>query len=354
MTAKLKQRSSDQSTERAKEHAILDPQFYKTDYDALDRLDMSPVRKEWDQLMSEFERDSNIDHFDPGAEFERPLESIPEAAREEFLQFLISSLTSEFSGCILYSNIRKNVKNPDIARLMGYMARDESRHANFINRALKGFGMGVDLSRLSKEKKYKYFKPKYIYYATYLSEKIGYARYITIFRQLERNPENRFHPIYEYFEQWCNDEFRHGEAFALLMHANPKLLKGYNKLWIKFFVQAVYATMYVRDHKRLNLHAALGLNTTEYDYKVFQITSACAEQIFPLSLDIDHPAFRAGLERLRRISDAGDAAKKKGGLLSGPKRALYMIMGAATFARMYLIPSKRNELQAEVRMAPAW
>jgi magnesium-protoporphyrin IX monomethyl ester (oxidative) cyclase len=338
----------------AKSETLISPRFYTTDFAAMDRLDMNPVRKEWDAMLAEYEGDNNHDHFQRDASFKDEIHEMTPELRQEFLDFLVSSITSEYSGCVLYNEIRKNVSNPDIKQLMTYLTRDESRHANFINASLRDYGLNVDLANLKATKKYTFFKPKYIFYATYLSEKIGYARYITIFRQLERHPEKRFHPIFKWFERWCNDEFRHGESFALMMRAQPHLLTGANLLWVRFFLLAVYATMFVRDHTRPMLHVAMGIDPDQYDYQVFDITTEISKQVFPISLDTNNEKFRAGLRRLLEASDGITRAKAQGGVVGLVKRAGWALVGVTTFAKLYLHPVHRHDLPVEMRVAPAW
>ena len=93
------------TTQQALEARPLAPRFYCTDYAAMEHIDIEPVRAEWDLMMRDFELDKNRGHFKQNYEYDPSiLESDPEL-KEEFLDLLVSSITAEYSGCVLYQEL---------------------------------------------------------------------------------------------------------------------------------------------------------------------------------------------------------------------------------------------------------
>ena len=137
------------------------------------------------------------------------------------------------------------------------------------------------------------------------------------------------------------------------MRANPHTLTGLNKLWVRFFLLAIYATMYVRDHARPAFHDALGVDPTWYDHRVFNICSEITKQVFPVILDTDSPAFRNGFATLARINKKIGEAQKQGFPGRVRKWAL-QARAAAILARLYVHPTLKNTPPATSRLQPAW
>ncbi|RRT35115.1 hypothetical protein B296_00051753 [Ensete ventricosum] len=167
-----------------------------------------------------------------------------------------------------------HIPNPGIVNL-----------CRFLNKGLSDFNLALDLGFLTKARKYTFFKPKFIFYATYLSEKIGYWRYITIYRHLKANPEFQLYPIFKYFENWCQDENRHGDFFSALLKAQPQFLNDWKaKLWSRFFCLSVFLSFPV--------NTILGNETNR--------TTA---RIFPAVLDVENPEFKRKLDRMVEINE---------------------------------------------------
>ncbi|CAI5463260.1 unnamed protein product [Closterium sp. Yama58-4] len=281
----------DKPREGSKEPAqetLLTPRFYTTDFDEMEALfnrEINPYvnQAEFDACLEEFRADYNQTHFVRSPDFKAAADKIQGRAREIFVEPI----------------------GPCIAEIFTLMSRDEARHAGFLNKALSDFNLSLDLGFLTKARKYTFFKPQYILYATFLSEKIGYWRYITICRHLTAHPEFACYPIFEKFENWCQDENRHGDFITAMLKCYPKFLTSWDsKLWARFFCLSVYVTMYLNDHQRGAFYRNLGLDVKQFDLHVIKETNRTSARIFPAVLDVDNPEFECKLDHLVRLHES--------------------------------------------------
>ncbi|KAI7997187.1 hypothetical protein LOK49_LG10G02513 [Camellia lanceoleosa] len=302
--------------------SLLTPRFYTTDFDEMEMLFNTEINKklnqeEFEALLQEFKTDYNQTHFVRNKEFKEAADQMQGPLRQIFKT------------------------NPVVAEIFSLMSRDEARHAGFLNKGLSDFNLALDLGFLTKARKYTFFKPKFIFYATYLSEKIGYWRYITIYRHLKANPEYQCYPIFKYFENWCQDENRHGDFFSALMKAQPQFLNDWKaKLWARFFCLSVYVTMYLNDCQRTAFYEGIGLNTKEFDMHVIIETNRTTARIFPAVPDVENPEFKRKLDRMVEINQkliaVGDSEDI--GLVKNLKRIPLIAALASELLAAYTMP----------------
>jgi magnesium-protoporphyrin IX monomethyl ester (oxidative) cyclase len=286
----------------AKETALT-PRFYTTDFEKAANLDLSSQKTQLEAMLAEMRADYNRHHFVRDQEFEQSWEHIDGEYRRAFIEYLERSCISEFSGFLLFKELSRKVKpqNPLLAEIFQLMARDEARHAGFLNKAMGDFKLSLDLGEVTKTRTYTFFPLEWVLYTVYLSEKIGYWRYIIIYHHLQKHPEHQFYPIFRKFESWCQDENRHGDIFKALLRSQPQLWNNWrSRLWSRFFLLSVFATHTLTVHERASFYHLLGMNATDFDQEVVRKTNETAGRAFPVMLNTEHPQF---FPRLKKCSD---------------------------------------------------
>ena len=291
---------------------ILVPRFYKTDFKALKDLNLKNFNLEVTSLFKEHQNDYNKNHFiyNPAPIYQIKINPV-------VIAFLLRSCLAEFSGFLLYTEISKNthlITKNLLQKIFKVLARDEARHAGIINTYLNEFKLNLNLGKLTKTRPYTYFLPRYVYYSVFLSEKIGYSRYITIARFLNYFPKYLTHPIFKYFISWCQDENRHGDFFSLFLKSHRHLLTGpLARLWTRFFLLVVYLTMITNDKEREEVFKFLGMDAFVYDLDVIQQTNLVASKLFPVALNLSSPLFLKTLTQFLTtfIKLKGDSQNKK-------------------------------------------
>lgn len=339
------------------QETLLTPRFYTTDFQALAAMDVSDHTDELQAVVAELQADYNRYHFVRDEDFEHAWNLVDEDTRRSFIDFLERSCTSEFSGFLLFKELSRQLKtcNPILAEAFHLMARDEARHAGFLNKAMSDLGVSLDLGYLTKERSYTFFPPAWIIYTVYLSEKIGYWRYIIAYRHVQAHPEYAISPLFRYFERWCQDENRHGDFFKALLHSQPRLWNNWGaRLWMRFFLLTVFATHTMTVLERASFYEAIGLNPRTYNEDVIRHTNETAKRAFAVVLNTGHPEFFLRLEACYTLSQRLAALK------ASPRPAVLKSLGQIPLilgilghlVRLYLLPPIRTESQWHTPASP--
>jgi magnesium-protoporphyrin IX monomethyl ester (oxidative) cyclase len=283
---------------------LLAPRFYTTSYNHLKKLNIKANIVEINSCIALLQTDYNKNWFFRTPEFTKNWSLLPKIKQTLFLEFFERSCKAEFSGFLLYKEIAKQLEilNPNLSKGFSFLARDEARHAGFLNRAINDFKSAKFLESETIRKQYTFFPLAFIFFATYLSERIGYWRYILIYRHLEKNKLSHIYPIFKYFEKWCQDENRHADFIGALIKSQKNWLTyTINIFWCKFFLITIFFTMYLNDLEQKLFYENLDLNAREFTEEVIIKTNKSIASVLPISLDLSTNQMFAIFEKSSKI-----------------------------------------------------
>ena len=324
---------------------LLTPRFYTTEIAKAARTDLTLQRPAFEAMLGEMEADYNRDHFDRKVPLNRLRDLNPDQ-KAAYESYLVRSCVSEFSGFLLFKELSRQLQQaqrPELSRLFNLMARDEARHAGFLNRALVAEGIEIDLPSLSGKRPITWFPLNWVLYSVYLSEKIGYWRYILIDRHLKAHPDNAFAPLFDFFEPWCQDENRHGDIFNVLIRCWPGLNSGWRgRLLSRFFLWSVFLTHSLTVCERGTFYQLLGIDPDSFDAEVMRQTNRTARRAFPVVFQLGPRYFELRDQLVLTFRSLKASGEAPAGLGRSLRRLGLRARFAALLLRQFLQPMERS------------
>ncbi|MCE7506534.1 hypothetical protein LZG75_09830 [Polynucleobacter sp. IMCC30063] len=87
--------SAEDAARKAVSSSMISPRFYTTDHDYMNKINIEPVRAEWDMMMKEYEGDNNQDHFQRDEKFNQEVQDLLPKLRVSHILCKRGSFTTE-------------------------------------------------------------------------------------------------------------------------------------------------------------------------------------------------------------------------------------------------------------------